>query len=303
MKLSNNRKAVIALIIANIIWGAAPPIFKWALEDIGPYTLAFLRFAIATITIIPFLKGNFRIKPKDYFGVFLMGFFGVTINIIFFFQGLLYAPSINASIIASAAPVFIVLFALLFLKEKPKIRVILGSFFGLVGVLLFLVFPFIRTGSLSSSFGNLLFLIATLGAIISVIVGREVLKHNNALSVTFWTFLIGTLGFIPLFTDEVGTLGFLPNLTNHAIIGIAFGAILSSFVAYLFHNFALKYLTASDVGVFAYMDPVVTVLIAIPLLGEFPDLLFTIGATLVFGGIFIAEGRIHYHPIHRFFGK
>lgn len=303
MKLSNNQKAVLALITANIIWGAAPPIFKWALEDIEPYTLAFLRFAIATILIFPFAKNKLRINSKDYFGVFLMGFFGVTINIIFFFQGLLYAPSINASIIASAGPVFIVLLALFLLKEKPKRKVVLGSFTGLMGVLLFLIFPFLRTGSIAASLGNFLFLIATLGGIVTIIIGRQVAKRNDPIAITFWTFFVGTLGFIPLFANEVATQGFLPNLTNNTILGIAFGAIFSSLIAYHLHSIALKYLTASDVGIFAYIDPVVTVLIAAPLLGEKPDLLFAIGAVMVFGGIFIAEGRIHYHPIDKFFKK
>ena len=36
--------AILALVIANIIWGAASPIFKYALTDIPPFTLAFIRF-------------------------------------------------------------------------------------------------------------------------------------------------------------------------------------------------------------------------------------------------------------------
>src|SRR3990167_8951115 len=114
------RTAVIALIIANIIWGAAPPIFKWALQDIGPYSLAFIRFFLATIIIIPFSYKHLRVKKEDIAEVFLIGFLGVTLNIAFFFLGLKYAPSINASIIGSAGPIFLILFAFLFLREKPK---------------------------------------------------------------------------------------------------------------------------------------------------------------------------------------
>ena len=135
--LSSNhfRTAVIALIIANIIWGAAPPIFKWALQDIEPFTLAFLRFFIASIMILPFAYKHLHVKREDIAEVFLIGFLGVTLNIAFFFLGLKYAPSINASIIGSAGPIFLILFAFLFLREKPKERVIAGSLIGLLGVL------------------------------------------------------------------------------------------------------------------------------------------------------------------------
>lgn len=303
MKLSNSQKAVLALIAANIIWGAAPPVFKWSLEDIGPYTLAFLRFFFASILIFPFLKGKFRVNPKDYFRVFLIGFFGITINIIFFFLGLLQTPSINAAIIASAAPVFIIIFSIIFIREKPKNRIIWGSLIGLLGILVFLVEPFFNSGGFSASLGNFLIIIATLGAILHTIIGRQVLKRNNPVTVTFWMFVVGTVGFLPFFVNEVKTIGFLPHLTGQAIVGIIFGAVLSSFIAYFFHSYALKFLQASDVGLFAYIDPVVSVLIAAPLLGEIPDTTFLLGATMVFGGIFIAEGRINYHPIQKFFKK
>src|SRR3989337_3866488 len=101
-QLSKYQCAILALIGANIIWGAAPPIFKWALEDIGPFTLAFLRFFIAAIIILPFAYKSLFVERQDYLKLFLIGFFGVTLNISFFFLGLKFAPSINASVIGSA---------------------------------------------------------------------------------------------------------------------------------------------------------------------------------------------------------
>ncbi len=54
-----------------------------------------------------------------------------------------------------------------------------------------------------------------------------------------------------------------------------------------------------EVGLFTYVDPIIAVLIAIPLLQEYPTVHFFLGSVLVFWGIFIAEKRIHYHPFHR----
>ena len=150
MKLSKSQLAVIALILANMIWGAAPPIFKWALTDIHPYTLALLRFVVPALIMQPFMKGKFWVHPKDRFSIFLIGFFGITINIIFFFQGLLRAPSINAAIIGSSAPIFIILYSLFFLKEKPKKKLIIGAHIGLLGVLLVLAVPLLRHGNLAA---------------------------------------------------------------------------------------------------------------------------------------------------------
>ena len=49
MAKKNLHLAILAVIAANIIWGATPPIFKWALEEINPFTLAFFRFFLKKI--------------------------------------------------------------------------------------------------------------------------------------------------------------------------------------------------------------------------------------------------------------
>lgn len=292
------RTAVIALIIANIIWGAAPPIFKWALEDIGPFTLAFLRFSIATILILPFAYRHLSVERKDYLKILLIAVSGVFINITFFFLGLKFAPSINASIIGSAGPIFLIFAAILILKEHPRKRVILGSIIGLVGVLLIMLKPLFSEEPNLNLFGNFLFFLAMLGGLWHIIIGRELLKRYTALGVTFWSFFIGSLAFLPFFMSENLNEPFFNNLTLPSISGIVFGAVLCSALAYYLFFWALKYMPAAETGIFVYLDPIVTVIIALPLLGERPDTFYYIGSLFVFFGIYIAEGRLHYHPFH-----
>ncbi len=303
MRLSKPQTAILALIVANMIWGAAPPIFKWALSDVHPYTLAFLRFIVPPILMYPFVRDRLTLHKKDYLNIFFAGFLGITVNISFFFHGLLKAPSINAALIASSAPIFLILYSLFFLKrEKPKHKLITGSLIGLIGVIIVLGAPLILDGKIAAV-GNLYYLFAMMGSASSVIIMRKMMKRNNPYAITFWTFITGSIGFIPFFIHEVNTFGFLPNLNLHGIIGLAFGIFFSSLIAYFFQTYALKYLTAADVGVFTYIDPVITILVAAPLLGEFPDTTFVVGSVLVILGILLAEGRLHYHPFHLFLKK
>ena len=301
-KLSTTRTAVLALIIANIIWGAAPPIFKWSLHDIGPFTLAFLRFGIAALIFLPITWGQYKVAKNDILKVAFVAILGVTLNIIFFFYGLALAPSINASIIGSAGPIFIILGSLLFLKERPKTKVVIGSNVGLLGVLALVLIPFFKGGSSLSSLGNIFYTIAVFGSVGQTLLARQIMKKYLATTITFWSFAIGAISFLPFFIFEVMHRGFLPNLTMQGATGIIFGAFHSFSVAYYLFYYALKYLPAAEVGVFVYIDPVITVLIAAPLLGEVPDFTFLLGALLVFGGIFISEGRLHWHPLHKLKG-
>ncbi len=292
------RLAVLSLITANVIWGAAPPIFKWALADIEPFTLAFIRFSIAAAIVAPFAYKHLRINREDTAEVFLAGFLGVAVNISFFFLGLKLAPSINASIISSAGPVFIMIASFFFLKEKFKMRLIAGSAIGLIGVLIIMLQPLYTSEPNLDLFGNFLFFLAMIGGISHALIGRSLMKKYDPLGITFWIFIVGSLCFLPMVISENLDNTVISSLTINSVVGIIFGAVFSSALAYTLFLRALKYMPAAESGVFLYIDPIITVLVAYPLLGEKPDFFYFLGALFVFAGIYIAEKRIHYHPIH-----
>lgn len=222
-----------------------------------------------------------------------------TFNISFFFLGLKTAPSINAPIIATAGPLFLLLSCFFILKEKIKPKIILGTLIGFCGVILIILQPLLETGRDGAIVGNLFFIIATISGVLHAVFAKKIMPFYKVSTVTFWTFFIGTLTFFPLMIIESQTKGLLVNLSFEGISGIIFGAIFSSLIAYYLYHFAIKNILAQEVGVFAYLDPIIAVIIAAPLLGEFPTPIYILGSVFVFLGIFIAEGRLPYHPIHK----
>lgn len=293
---------IVALIISNIIWGAASPIFKYSLHNIPPFTLAFIRFFFASFILLPYyLRHRQKMHRKDYIYLILSAFFGITINISFFFLGLQKAPSINAPIIASSAPVFLFILSIFFLKEKPKTRVFAGMFISLIGVLIIILSPVFIDGMsliVGAVQGNLLFVVATFGSVLKPLFVRKGLRTINAYQVTFGEFLFGALTFLPFMLFELKDWSFY-ELNSQGWVGIIFGVFFSSALAYFLFNWGVAKMQAQEVGIFYYIDPVVALLIAIPLLGEFPTIYYLVGSIFVFAGIFVAERRLHYHPIHK----
>lgn len=289
------KKAVLALIISNLIWGAAPPIFKWTLQEVGPFTLAFLRFYLAAVIIFPFAVKHLKIARNDLPKLIAAAFLGVTINISFIFIGLTYSPSINAAIIGSAGPIFLIFTSMFFLKEKVSKKVLYGSYIALIGVLLIIAKPFFTSGINLRIVGNLLFVASLIGTLGQTIILKKFISRYNPITITFWIFFISMISFLPMFVREVEVQGFLTDLSMKGTLGIVFGAVGTSACSYFLYYWALKYLPASETGVFTYIDPVITVLIAAPLLHEYPDIYFLFGALLVFGGLYIAEGKLPHH--------
>lgn len=293
---------ILALIIANLIWGAAPPIFKLSLEGIPPFTLAFIRFFFAGLIFLPFaLHVHQKIRFTQWRDILLGAFFGITINVGFFFVGLQYAPSINMHIIGSLAPIILYVFSIYLLREKPHKQVIQGMLISFVGAAVIIFAPLLVQGLFSSAIsttnlwkqfvGNIFFLGSVLGMVFHTLIYRRVPKTINTYAITCYGFLFSSFLFFPLMLHELQSWSF-SQLTSQGYIGIFYGIFFSSALAYFTYNYAVTRMPAQEVGVFSYMTPIVSVIVAIPLIHEYPDMYFVLGALLIITGIYISERKI-----------
>ncbi len=303
MRFTTVQKAFGAIIIANIIWSAASVIFKISLTNIPPFTLAFFRFAIAPLLLLPFLgkKAALHIQERrDLWALIAYSLSGITGNIIFYFLGLQRTYAINSTIIASGAPIVTLFLAHVFLHEKISIRKFLGFMFGAFGLGVIILEP-LKTQTVDVSiFGNLFLVLAILCAVIQTIIGRSVLQRYNPLTFTFWAFIIGAASFLPLAVHEYMTIPHLVvSLDWRGIMGIVYGAVFSSAVAYSFYAWGLSKISATDTSLIAHLDPIVGTILGYFVLNEPITSAFILGALLIFFGIYVAEGRLHYHPIHK----
>ncbi|MCX7956246.1 MAG: DMT family transporter [Patescibacteria group bacterium] len=293
---------ILALVITNIIWGGASPIFKFALENIPPFTLAFIRFFFAGLIFLPLAIINFqKIDFRRFLEIFLVGFFGIFINISFFFLGLKKTESINVPIIASSGPVFLYIFSILFLKEKPKLKVFFGMMISLIGVLIIVLSPVFLNGqkiSVGEVEGNIFIVLATMGTVFSTLIGKDLLKKINPYIVSAFSFLTSSILFLFFVPNEFRNWNFI-NLNLNGWIGIIYGVFFSSAIAYFLYYYGISKIQAQEVGIFTYLDPIVAVVIAYFLLGEVPNFFYILGSIFVFGGIYLAEGRFNWHPFHK----
>jgi len=303
MKLSNYKLAILALIITNVIWGASIPIFKWSLQEVPPFTFAFMRFFISAIILLPFTIHSLKISRQDFVSLFVLSFLGFFLHIGILLYGLSISSSVNASVIATAAPIFLLIGSAILFKEKIKSRTIVGTAISLIGVTAIILRPIFDHGLDGTILGNSLFVLSTISFVGYTFILKNYVTHLRAVTVTFYLFAFATLTFLPFYLVEATQKNILFALSGQAFIGILFGAVFTSVIGYILYNFAIRKVKASETGIFLYIDPFITVLIAVPLLHENITFTFVIGALLVFIGIFIAEKRLQYHPLKQLFHK
>lgn len=297
----------LALLLAHAIWGANFVVAKVTLQEFPPNTLAFFRFAIASLLLTPFfLAESKKIKIKLEHLPYLVGA-GVTIitlNIAFFFAGIAKTTAINAATLTLIIPILSVILGWIFLKETIYFINIGGVILGLIGALIILGVPQILTGSFSSEafLGNLLIIAASIAFVVGAILSKKMLKIYPSLIVTGIAFFVGFFTFsIPALNEYLHDPLWVNNVSMLGVFGLIYMALLSSVSAYFLYEWGLAKTSVSTADLFQYIEPLIATALAILILGEDLNTIYIFGAILIIIGLFLGtRSKEKHHKIHKY---
>lgn len=285
------------LIAAAIIWGATVPIMKITLREIPIFSLATLRMGIASILLLPLVYKDIKINREDIPLMILIAILGTNLNLGFFFFGVKYSPAINSSVITATSPVFTLLLAHIYLREKLSSKLLSGALLALLGTIVIIGMPIFGL-DIKTTLGSLALLASTLAWVGYDLISKKALKKYKPLTVTFFTMALGALFFIPAATSDL--INF-PNWYNHlskeGVLGLFYGIIFASFIAYSFWQKGLSKTTASQASFTFYLLPVSGIIFSIILLHEKFNPILIVGSIIILTGIILAEYHRKKHPL------
>lgn len=298
----------LALIVAYLIWGANYVIAKITLQEFPVMGLSFIRFALSTILLIPFLVAHskvLKVEWEDIPKLFLIGLAQVTFSIALFYQGLSLTTSINASVISMISPMLSLLGGWLILRERVYWINLVGVFFGFIGALIILDIPLIFFGNISNNvlLGNFLIFLSAISGVIGGVMSKPMLEKYSSLFVTFSVFLTGALTFaLPAYIEYTKNPDWIFKITILGVLGLLFIVVLSSIVAFFLYDWALEKVDIIKANLFHYMEPAVAASLAVPLLGERISYSFIVGTVLVVLGVYwgtLGKPEHHHHRSRR----
>ncbi|MCI0519942.1 MAG: DMT family transporter [Chloroflexi bacterium] len=278
----------IAATAAVFIWGASFIATKFALRDIQPVTIVWLRFAmgLGVLGAVVAARRQFALPRRDEWGYLtLLGFLGITFHQWLQSNGLVTSQASTTAWIVATMPVFMALLGWLALKEKLRGLQWLGILLAAVGVLLLVTrgdLKSVLAGSFGAA-GDVLILISAPNWAIFSVLSRKGLQHHPPARMMFYVMLLGWL-LTTIHFFAVAGVSDIPNLTANGWIGVVFLGVVCSGLAYVFWYDALQALPAAQLGVFLYVEPLVAAALAAWMLGE-PLLPVTLlgGAAILFG--------------------
>ena len=281
----------LALGATIVSLGFAAFFVRWA--NAPAPVMGFYRLGIATLILTPFyVRHTRRVRRAPRVAPLALGIvilpvlagLGSGLDHFVWNSSLKYTSAANATLLGNTAPLWVALAAWLLFRERTKGLFWLGLALTLGGAVAVLSSDFLRHPMIG--WGDLLALSAGIFYAIFFLFSQRSRQHFDTLSHVWICSLSSTL-----------TLLMLSLVTGSALTGYSLftylmflaAALLPQMIGYLAMGYALGHLPASIVSPTMLGQPVLTALLAIPLLGETLQPVQWIGGLVVIAGIFLVH--------------
>jgi len=202
-----------AIAILQLAASFAYPVAKYGLATIEPFTFAFFRFLLATVALLVVDRLSRQRKPIercDYGRIVLLGILIIPLNQTLFLLGQSMTGAGHGAFLFGTSPVWIFVLALIHLKEKLRVRRVIGIVFALTGVLLIMF-----SGELEVHreylTGDLIIIVSVVAWAYYTVLGKPMVQKYGALRTTAYSLtpiwpLLGNQ--VRLRWRDAGCLGF-----------------------------------------------------------------------------------------------
>lgn len=285
------RRAYLAWLVVCVVWGTTYLGIRIALDTIPPALIGGIRYTIGGIVIaVPFALRRELPAVRHWAGSVLLGFLMICLGNGAVIWAEQWVPSGVSAVVIASSPFWMTgIEALLPTGERLASHVWVGLLIGFAGILL-LVWPDLSAGGAGGrqfAWGLVALQIACIGWALGSVYGRRHAREENVLAAASLQMLFGGLIMLAIATvrGEWAELTFTPR----TLAAEAYLTLIGSIAAYSAYVYALKYLPVSTVSLYAYVNPVIAVLLGAVVLGEASGVRVVTASALVLLGIAVVR--------------
>lgn len=285
------------LLLTAFFWGGTFVAGRILKENVGPFSAAFLRFAVAAALLLVVVwkrEGRLpRLVPAQRVPVMLLGLTGVFAYNAFFFKGLQFISAGRASLVIANSPVLIALFSAWFYKEKLTPVRIFGILLSVTGAMVVISrgrFAGIFQGGVG--FGELMICGCVLSWVAYSLIGKKVMQAISPLVATAYAAFIGML-FLSIPAWIEGLAGDMPHYTLPDWGSIVYLGVFGTVIGFVWYYEGIRQIGPMRAGLFINFVPVSAITLAFLVLSEPLTLSLLIGACLVLTGVYLTNRPTH----------
>jgi len=286
-------KLHLKLVLTTMFWGGTFIAGRHVSQNVGPFSIAFLRYAAASMLLIVLtwnIEGKLPApKKSQVIPIVLLGMTGVFAYNAMFFRALKIIEAGRAALIIATCPIFIAISSALFLKEKFTATKALGVIISISGAIIV-----ISKGNLLGIFkgnfglGEFYIFCCVLSWTAYSLIGRTVMSDLSPLAAVSYSCVIGAAALaIPAYFE-----GVMQNIGHHSVmdwVSIGYLSIFGTVIGFVWYYEGIKQIGPTKAGLFINFVPIFAILLAFLILREAITISLVTGAVLVISGVYLTN--------------
>ena len=282
----NEIRGTLLVLLTAFISGIAIVVNKFFIVKIDPLVFTATRALIIGVVFFLisfcFRNKNKQFKQTSWFNLLLIGIIGGGFAFWLFFTGLKLTTAGRAAFLHKTLPIYALVLAFVFLKEKVTKKQLIAIAVMIVGLVL------MELTKISSSIkiGDALVIGATILWVVENTLAKRVMnKKESNWVVTFSRMFFGSLLLFAIIFI-FGKAELLTSLTSQQLIYIGISSIFLFLYVFTWY-FGLKYINLSKASTILLLSPVISLILGVVWLGEQVFVLQVVGSILILAGAYL----------------
>jgi drug/metabolite transporter (DMT)-like permease len=286
-------KIYLKLLLTALFWGGTFVAGKIAAQNVGPFSIGFLRYVIASTLLLLItwkIEGKLpTLKKSQIVPVILLGMIGIFMYNVMFYKGLKIIEASRAALIIATCPIFITVCSAIFMKEKINLVKGLGIAISVCGAIIV-----ISKGNISEIFkrglgpGELYIFCCVLSWTAYSLIGKTVMKNLSPLATVSYSATVGAIALlVPAFFE-----GLAQNIASQSAVDwlcISYLGVFGTVIGFVWYYQGVERIGPTKAGLFINFVPISAILCAFFILREPITLSLIIGAALVISGVYLTN--------------
>lgn len=284
--LPQKSRIILAFACVYFFWGSTYGAIRIAGEHLAPPLVGATRSLISTVIICGIClarRTSLRVTRSTAWRLILVGVLFMTVNNVLLVWGETKVPSGYASLVIAMIPILVaVMESVLPGGETLNLRGWLGTLLSAIGMFA-LLWPSLHRAKLGTDvrglFGFFILVLAAIAFAVGSVLSRRFHFQVDTFVATAWE--IGSAGVLNLILATAGGCFHTAHWTRHGLLAIAYLSTFGSVVGLTAYTYLLKHVPVTKVSTYAFVNPVVAVILGVAILGETLSAAEIVGMVLV----------------------
>ncbi|MBI2730700.1 MAG: EamA family transporter [Sphingobacteriales bacterium] len=302
MSHQHRKRALASVALISFTWGTTWLASKLAVTEyhMPPLQTGALRFTLAGIIFLTyfFIRG-YRLPGLKQLGklIILSCFFlvfsnGLTLQALAF-------PGMSSgigSVVGATVPLWVAMLSIFILRnQKLTIQIFIGLILGFGGIIIIFADDLHAFANPKFEKSILLLVLASLSWSIGTLFNAKKDKTIDPFYSLGWQmFLCGLLLFV--WSYKIETMVPLTSIDYHVWLCIAYLIIIGSAISFVAYIYALKHLPAAQVSIYAYINPIIALILGFFWRHEQLNWYIALGALVTLMGVYLVNNAFNKQP-------